>query len=154
MGFSLSAPLLLLVTVLVIWLGSITFLLFRAIANYNRLTHGTSDKTLSELLNSVLSQSENAQKEQVKMHEAIRRIEQSATKHLQNIGVVRFNPFADTGGDQSFVIALLDDDKNGVVVSSLYARTGTRWYVKKIKNGKPQDYELSKEEEEALQKAN
>lgn len=72
-----------------------------------------------------------------------------AKKGIQNIGVVRFNPFKDVGGDQSFAIALLDSLGNGLTVSSLYSREGTRVYAKPIKNS-ASPYQLSGEEKEAV----
>src|SRR2546426_846030 len=51
-------------------------------------------------------------------------------RSIQKGGVVRFNPFADTGGDQSFAIALLDADGNGVVLSSRHGRADTRIFPK------------------------
>ncbi len=71
---------------------------------------------------------------------------------VQNVGIVRFNPFSNAGGDQSFWIALLDERRNGVVISSLYARDGVRVYGKPIQQG-ASSYQLSKEEEEAIKKA-
>ncbi|MBA3679337.1 DUF4446 family protein [Candidatus Saccharibacteria bacterium] len=66
--------------------------------------------------------------------------------------LIRFNPFGDTGGDQSFVLVLLDNHNNGVITSSVHARTGTRVYAKEITNGLSK-YNLSDEETVALQKA-
>lgn len=71
---------------------------------------------------------------------------------VQNVGIVRFNPFRDAGGDQSFCIALLDEQKNGVVISSLYSRDGVRVYGKPVAGG-ASTYQLSNEELEAIQKA-
>ncbi len=73
--------------------------------------------------------------------------------YLQKIGLVRFNPFSDTGGDQSFSLALLDGQESGIIMTSLYARTGVRWYIKTIKKGKGLEHDLSKEEAEALKRA-
>src|SRR3989338_10572754 len=56
--------------------------------------------------------------------------------NIQRAGVVRFNPFAETGGNMSFTLALLDGNDNGIVISSLHAREGTRIYGKSIANGK------------------
>jgi hypothetical protein len=72
---------------------------------------------------------------------------------ITKVGVVRFNPFKDTGGDQSFAVALLDSNNNGLVISSLYSREGTRIYTKPIEAGKPMGYNLSEEEERAINKA-
>ena len=68
------------------------------------------------------------------------------------IGVVRFNPFNDMGGNQSFIIAMLDNKNNGFVISSLFVKDGNRVYTKTVKQGKS-DYVLSKEEIEAINRA-
>jgi hypothetical protein len=71
---------------------------------------------------------------------------------IQHIGLVRFNPFDDTGGNQSFSLALLDENADGVVLSSLHSRTATRMYVKAILGGRS-DAPLSDEEQAALRDA-
>lgn len=71
---------------------------------------------------------------------------------IQKTGVVRFNPFDNMGGNQSFVIALLDGKNNGFVISSLFVKEGNRVYAKSVKDGKS-DHLLSKEEIEAIDKA-
>jgi hypothetical protein len=76
-------------------------------------------------------------------------LESSARHHFARLGLVRFNPFPDTGGNQSFALALLDETEDGFVVSSLHSRTGTRIYAKAIVGGKA-DTSLSTEEIEAM----
>jgi hypothetical protein len=71
---------------------------------------------------------------------------------IQKVGIVRFNPFKEIGGNQSFSIALLDGNNSGVVITSLYSRQENRFYGKVIKNGKS-DYFLSEEEKEAIKMA-
>ena len=71
---------------------------------------------------------------------------------ITKVGVVRFNPFKDTGGDQSFVVALLDSKNNGLVLSSLHSREGTRIYTKPIEKA-ASIYNLTDEEQEAIAKA-
>jgi hypothetical protein len=71
---------------------------------------------------------------------------------IQHVGLVRYNPFQETGGDQSFALALLDKRGDGVVVSSLHSRTMTRFYAKPIKGGASQ-LSLSAEEVQAVQQA-
>ena len=68
------------------------------------------------------------------------------------MGVVRFNPFADTGGDQSFAIALLDAEGNGLVLSSLHSRADTRIFAKQVQAGRSR-HQLSDEEQDAIRKA-
>jgi len=72
--------------------------------------------------------------------------------NIQKIGIIRFNPFFEVGGDQSFSIALLDGDDNGVVITSLYTREENRVYAKPIKQGKS-EYLLSNEEKQVIEKA-
>lgn len=82
----------------------------------------------------------------------LKSVEKMAGESIQKASVIRFNPFKETGGDQSFVIALLDSRDNGLVITSLFTRQGNRVYSKPIKEGKS-TYPLSKEETEALKKA-
>ena len=79
-------------------------------------------------------------------------LQDKAALASQKISIVRFNPFGDTGGDQSFVLAVLDDHNSGYVLTSIHGRTGTRVYVKPIDFGKSK-YNLSTEEQQALVQA-
>jgi hypothetical protein len=79
-------------------------------------------------------------------------LEANARRAFQNVGLVRFNPFEDTGGNQSFALALLDSAGDGFVLSSLHARTGTRVYAKALTGGQAEGA-LSNEEAEALRRA-
>lgn len=79
-------------------------------------------------------------------------LEKMSLKGLQKISVVRFNPFSDTGGDQSFAIACLDAENNGFTLTSLFTREGTRIYSKPIENSES-TYPLTNEEKEAIELA-
>jgi hypothetical protein len=79
-------------------------------------------------------------------------LEGAQRRAFQRIGLVRFNPFEDTGGNQSFAVALLDATGDGFVLSSLHARAGTRVYAKTVAAGRAESA-LSNEEEEALKLA-
>ena len=68
---------------------------------------------------------------------------------VQRVGLVRFNPFSDTGGDQSFSIALLDGEGDGLVISSLFSRNETRVFAKPIQAGQSK-YNLTEEEQQAI----
>ena len=71
---------------------------------------------------------------------------------IRKVGIVRYNPFQNMGGNQSFVIAMMDSKNNGFLISSLFTKEGNRVYAKTIKQGKS-DYVLSEEENEAINKA-
>jgi hypothetical protein len=79
-------------------------------------------------------------------------LEGLSQRTIQKVGVIRYNPFSDTGGDQSFAIALLDALGNGVVLSSLHSRTDTRVFAKPVHSGRSK-YQLSDEEQDAIKKA-
>ena len=81
-----------------------------------------------------------------KLHEYL---EVRSRGSLQHVGLVRFNPFEDTGSDQSFAIALLDDRRDGIVLSSLHGRGQTRVFAKPIEGG-GSSHTLSDEEAQAI----
>ena len=72
---------------------------------------------------------------------------------LHKVALVRFNPFKDLGGDQSFSMALLNGKNNGITLSSLHTREGTRVYSKAITGGKSEKYPLTEEEEQVVKQA-
>ena len=79
-------------------------------------------------------------------------INERLAKALQKIHTVRFNPFRDQGGNQSFATCLMDENGDGVVISSLYSRDKVSVYAKPLVETKS-EYELSEEEKEAIAKA-
>lgn len=66
------------------------------------------------------------------------------------INLTRFNPFDDMGGDQSFILCVLDNSNSGVIITSLHCKDLTRVYAKTVKNGEGVDTNLSKEEKMAV----
>lgn len=68
---------------------------------------------------------------------------------VRHVGLVRFSPFHDTGGDQSFSVAILDGRGDGVVVSALHSRTESKLYAKPVNAGQSR-YALTEEEKQAI----
>ena len=87
-----------------------------------------------------------------KISQELAELKKNNKKNLQKVGMVRFNPFREGGGDQSFSVAVLDEDNNGFVITSLYGHDANRIYAKPVANG-ASSYSLSLEEKEALNKA-
>ena len=139
--------------VLILWISIITVFLLRMIGHYNRLTKDTSAGGLKEVLEEILVTQKIFVTNSDKLKEEIAHLKKDGSLHIQKIGLERFNPFSDTGGSQSFTLAILDGNDNGLVMTSLYARTGNRWYVKEVRGGKGKEFELSKEELNAIHKA-
>ena len=77
-------------------------------------------------------------------------MEQNMNKCIQKVGMIRYNPYQNTGSDLCFALALLDFEDSGVVINGVYSRDNTtNTYAKPIEKGKSK-YTLVKEEEEAL----
>jgi hypothetical protein len=131
-----------------------TMRLRRAVRGYRDLVRDErgGGGSLHELLAAHADQIAKAGTRMTEMEELheilIRRTEHS----LQHIGLVRFNPFEDTGSDQSFVIALLDAQHDGIVISSLHGRGTTRVFAKPVAAGLSV-HQLSNEEAEAIRMA-
>lgn len=133
-----------------IWLIVLTFLFIRFYFYYTKLIKKSKKESIIEILENVLRDEESNKKSLEDLRSLYDKLEKSSLSHIQKVGLVRFNPFKDTGGDQSFILALVDAENTGVVISSLHTRTGTRWYAKGIVRGKGVEHELSREEEKAL----
>lgn len=71
---------------------------------------------------------------------------------IQRIAILRFNPFKEMGGNQSFSLALLDGNNDGVVITSLFSKEGSRVYGKPIKSG-TSEFPLTEEEKMVIEKA-
>ena len=139
-----------LLVIVFIWLGWVTYFLLGIKKNYLTLTQGVNRKSLDVVLTNLLIEVKASKKDIATLVERCDRIEKEERFHIQKIGLLRFNPFKDTGGDQSFILALVDAFDTGIIITALYSRTGTRWYTKKIVKGKGLEHELSEEEKKAL----
>lgn len=135
---------------LVCWNLVLSFLYFSSIRHYKSLSAGSSGYSLHEILESLLKKFSKSEEKLLSLEKTVSDLSTDNLKNVANVGLVRYNPFEDTGGDQSFSLAILDRCKNGVVVSSLHGRSGTRIYSKGVKAADKDLHELSKEEKEAI----
>lgn len=139
-------------TVLGLWLAGVTLVLFIISRFFNKTFKGGEKVDLKSLLESILEKEEKNAKDISKIIKEQTNEQEKALSHIQKIGLVRFNPFGDTGGDQSFSLALLDANQDGLLITGLHTRERTRIYVKDIKSGRS-TLRLSKEEQRALEEA-
>jgi hypothetical protein len=121
----------------------------RLLGQYQHLMMGTSGGNLESMLNEHIAQVRATADRVESVDQLARRLEKAAYFSLQHLGVVRYNPFSGTGGDQSFAIALVDGHGNGVVLSSLHARDLTRVYAKPLQKWES-TYSLTDEEKQAI----
>jgi hypothetical protein len=103
-------------------------------------------------LKEILFQFKELEKKLENLSKELKELKKKNISNFQKLGIVRFNPFKEVGGDQSFSIAILDGNDSGIVITSLYTREGNRVFGKPVKEGRS-EYLLSDEEKEAINKA-
>lgn len=131
------------------WNGYLTRRQVALARRLRTLLTAESGADLEEMLSSYLAQVQETASQVRDLNALAHRLQVAARHSLQHMGVVRFNPFSDTGGNQSFAVALVDAHGNGVVISSLHAREGTRVYAKPLKKWES-EYSLTDEEKRAI----
>jgi len=142
-----TISLVLLLLVLILW-----WKLMRVKRWYEALADGNEGKSISAILDHHMKNMDEI-KSRLKDAEArIDLLERESPSLLKHVGIVRYNPFRETGGDHSFSLVIADDAGNGVVVSSLHSRERTRIYAKKL-IGWESVRPLSEEEEQAIRDA-
>lgn len=138
--------------VLFVFIILIAFYLLQLKRRLGIFFKGSQAKDLEGVIAEQLKKLKKQDKDIKKIFEEISKLDEISQRSFQKIGVIRYNPFKDAGGDQSFSVALLDAKNNGFVITSLYGREEMRIYAKPIKEGNS-EYPLSEEEKEAINKA-
>lgn len=136
-------------------LGGVVLLLARQqrlLGQYQQLMMGTSGGNLEQALNDHVGLVRDSAAVVEAVEQRTSSLEVAGTYAFQHLGIVRFNPFGDMGGDQSFSIALADGRGDGLVLSSLHARDMTRIYGKPLTNWEAM-HSLTDEEQEAVAQA-
>lgn len=107
---------------------------------------------INEMLKGYVEKVDEIKSENKEIIEYYQKLDTKSNDYLKKIGLVRYNAYKDTGSNLSFALAVLDNHNDGFVLNGIYARDNSNIYAKPIKNGKS-EYVLSKEEEEAINKA-
>ncbi len=116
------------------------------------ITRGDDGQSLHGILESHLDRVSEVSRGLDELEARMALLEGQGRRALQGLGMVRYNAFEETGGNQSFALAVLDADDDGFVVSGLHARSGTRVYAKTLTRGRP-EVTLSDEELRAVANA-
>lgn len=140
-------------TILLLGVIVLAFVVFKMRRRQERFLRGKEGKSLERVIYEQHEEIEKLVTDTQDLYKLQEKLHQTLTTAIQHIGLVRFNPFSEEGGDQSFSLALLDGKKNGFVLSSLHSRTGVRLYAKPVTTGVSAKYRLSEEESEALKLA-
>jgi len=135
--------------------GSIAILALWLVALYRRVGRfmkGSAGASFEGMLNRIVSEEEAIKDFTRTLAERTSVLEEKARQYAGNIGVVRFNAFGDTGGNQSFVTAFLNEKGTGVLISGISGRDRMSVYAKPVEQFSS-TYDLSPEEKDAIQKA-
>src|SRR3989344_6177812 len=157
-ALSMETLILLLITlgavilVLVILNAFLIFYFYKTNKKFDLLLEKGKIKSLKDILFKQIDKTKDQEEIINKIIDRVKNLENISEKTFQKIGVVRFNPFDNLGGNQSFVISLLDKQNNGFVISSLFIKDGNRVYAKAVKNGLS-EHSLSDEEKQAIERA-
>jgi hypothetical protein len=152
-GFTLVEFLLFLILgVIVVWIAALEWRFLRSTRTLRMLFSGRSGVDLEQTLRDYIQRMDRADQTVGALSSRASQLERKSAASVQHVGVVRFNPFPDKGGDQSFAVALLDDHSDGVVFTGLHSRADSRIYAKPVVGG-TSTYALTDEEKEAIMRA-
>lgn len=139
--------------VLAVWLIVVTVILIKVRSHYYNLISTTRKEKLDDILDSLIVGEKMLKTEVDGVKKRLEDEIKKSSLHLQKVGLVRFNPFGTVGGEQSFVAAFVDSENSGIVFNFIHTKEGLRVYTKRVKKGVGVEYELSKEESNAIEKS-
>ena len=140
------------IVVLLFWIVTLSWLFFLEKEHYKKLFPKEGGRDFRNKFKELVEIIEAIEGRAVSLEKNLRGFKKESLANIQRYSILRYNPYNDTGGDQSFSLVMLDGKLNGFLLTSLHSRAGTRVYTKIIANGQS-DLELSKEEKEVLGKA-
>lgn len=136
-----------------LWLLGLSFLIWQQDNFLKSLFPKSGERDIRRKFEEVLKEVFDLKEDVDGLTKHLSDVENLGLKHIQRVELLRYNPYDDTGGDQSFSLAMLDDKGNGIVVTSLHARSGTRVFAKPISSGEVGKHRLSEEENQVIRKA-
>lgn len=144
--------LILLSSVNFLWLTAITIRQIIFFKKNKELFKNDTKGDIYDIVNSYLHRVRKVSEDNVRIKNDLASIAEILKKSFQKIGIVRYNPFKDIGGDLSFSMSILDDHGDGFILTNIHNREGDRVYIKPVKKG-VSHHNLSEEESMALKKA-
>ena len=137
---------------LLLWLSGLSFAFWKLLTHYRKIAGKAHGGDLVNAIEGLLALEEKNSAAVKKLTGEVLAITKKGVVPIQKVGLVRFNPFDETGGGQSFSLCLLNGDGDGFILTALHTRDRTRVYTKPVSAGVSK-YELSKEEDKALVEA-
>ncbi len=112
---------------------------------YKKIFKQNNGLSIENVLSGHLSRTDDIENKIKELFSNILKIENHSKNLINSAKIKRYNPFKDSGSDQSFTISLLDGKNSGLLLTGLHSREGIMIYAKPVKNGVSQ-YKLSNEE--------
>lgn len=148
---------------IIVGLSVIVFILFimllimfkslnRLETRYRKLTRGSNNKNLEEIIVGYLDNIDEIKSLAENIRSENKELENKVKGCIQKVSMLRYKAFEDVGSDLSFSIALLDSNNDGVMLTGIYGRNDSTVYAKPIDKGISR-YDLSDEEQEVLDNA-
>jgi len=137
------------VVLLATWLIYFTLSERRARAHFETVLRAADAGNIPAMLAEYLTTVRGVSQQTSEMQERVLQLHDVFPNMIRHVGLIRFTPFHDTGGDQSFALALLNSDGDGVVISALHSRASHKVYAKPVRN-RASTYPLTDEEQRAI----
>ena len=145
-------PLNIALAIIALALAGVIAALVRLESRLNNVLRGKKAKDLEEVMIALGNHIDKLEDRYQAIENHLVNVEKRLRRSLQHVHTIRFNPFKDQGGNQSFATAFLNEGGDGVVISSLYSRDKVSVYAKPL-SGTVSEYELSAEEQAAIDQA-
>jgi hypothetical protein len=123
--------------------------LHRLAHSYNNMMRGATGESIERMMTGKIRDIDDLKQKATTLRAEFEKLEMESRKHIQKVGVVRFNAFDNTGSDLSFAVTMMDATDSGFVLSGIYGREESRVYAKPVLRGES-SYTLTKEEKQAL----
>lgn len=135
-----------------LWLTYLTFLFQSYVRDKRKVLSEAKEKGIDFVLQNLNRQTKKQELDIKELYRLSEDISRLSAKSITHFGMIRYNPYQNTGGDLSFSLALLNTHRNGIIISGLHGREGTRIFSKPLESGQSK-YQLSKEEKKAIEVA-
>ena len=130
-------------------LGILWFDLRATRTKFGQLLNENSSQNIEEMLLEHLKERQDHRQQIEQIDERVVALERKIQRSKRHVGLVRFDAFPDIGGNQSFTLAVYDDNGDGAILSSIVGRADNKVYGKNLVNGKS-DHNLTGEEQQAI----
>lgn len=137
---------------LLIWVS----ISLRRVRRAQKIVMGASERDVvahaSALQNEFIALRDWIDEASTQLDERMALLERRADGAISHTAMLRYDAFGAMSGKQSSSVALLDEHRNGVILSAITHRSHSHLYVKQLINGKS-DIELSPEEQHVVELA-